>query len=276
MTAPQVCVLRAPGTNCDVETAHAFELAGGAADRVHLFRLLENPSLLRQYQVLCVPGGFSYGDDIGAGVIFSRQIRGHLNDVMREFLSSDKLVLGICNGFQVILKAGLLMGRGIDNPDENSFEDKVTLTWNNSGRYTDRWVRLKTTSSNSIFLQGMDEFEVPIAHAEGRIAVADESVLDGLRAAGQVSLCYWNDRATELAAETGDPTAIEILPEPDNPNGSLANIAGLSDTTGRVLGLMPHPERFLFATQHPQWTRTGVRGDGEGLQLFRNAVSYFG
>jgi phosphoribosylformylglycinamidine synthase len=276
MTAPKVCVLRAPGTNCDVETAHAFELAGAAAERVHLFRLLENPSLLRQYQILCVPGGFSYGDDIGAGVIFSRQMRGQLNDVMREFLSADKLVLGICNGFQVILKAGLLMGRGIDNPDETAYEDKVTLTWNNSGRYTDRWVRLKTTSSNSIFLRGMDEFEVPIAHAEGRIAVADKSVLDGLRAAGQIALCYWNDRATELAAETGDPTAIEILPEPDNPNGSLANIAGLSDTTGRVLGLMPHPERFLFATQHPQWTRTGMRGDGEGLQLFRNAVSYFG
>ncbi|MDG1894636.1 MAG: phosphoribosylformylglycinamidine synthase subunit PurQ [Fuerstiella sp.] len=276
MTAPKVCVLRAPGTNCDVETAHAFELAGGSADRVHLFRLLEDPSLLRQYQILCVPGGFSYGDDIGAGVIFSRQIRGQLNDVMREFLSADKLLLGICNGFQVILKAGLLMGRGIDNTDENAFEDQVTLTWNNSGRYTDRWVRLKSTSSNSIFLKGMDEFEVPIAHAEGRIAVKDKSVLDGLRAAGQISLCYWNDMATELAAESGDPTAIAILPEPDNPNGSLANIAGLSDTTGRVLGLMPHPERFLFATQHPQWTRTGRRGDGEGLQLFINAVRYFG
>jgi phosphoribosylformylglycinamidine synthase subunit PurQ / glutaminase len=276
MTAPKVCVLRAPGTNCDVETAHAFELAGGSADRVHLFRLLEDPSLLRQYQILCVPGGFSYGDDIGAGVIFSRQIRGQLNDVMREFLSADKLLLGICNGFQVILKAGLLMGRGIDNTDENAFEDQVTLTWNNSGRYTDRWVRLKSTSSNSIFLKGMDEFEVPIAHAEGRIAVKDKSVLDGLRAAGQISLCYWNDMATELAAESGDPTAIAILPEPDNPNGSLANIAGLSDTTGRVLGLMPHPERFLFATQHPQWTRTARRGDGEGLQLFRNAVRYFG
>ena len=168
MTAPQVCVLRAPGTNCDVETAHAFELAGGAADRVHLFRLLENPSLLRQYQVLCVPGGFSYGDDIGAGVIFSRQIRGRLNDVMREFLSSDKLVLGICNGFQVILKAGLLMGRGIDNPDENPFEDKVTLTWNNSGRYTDRWGAIEDDVLKQHIPAGeWMSFEVPIAHAEG-------------------------------------------------------------------------------------------------------------
>ena len=276
MSSPRVCVLRAPGTNCDIETAHAFELAGVAAYRVHLFRLLEDPSLLSQYQVLCIPGGFSYGDDIGAGVIFSRQLRGQLNDVMREFLSADKLLLGICNGFQTILKAGLLMRRGIENADEGAFEDKVTLTWNNSGRYTDRWVKLKVTSSNSVFLKGMDEFEVPIAHAEGRVAVADDSVLDGLRAAQQISLCYWNDDATALAAQSGDPTSIGILPEPANPNGSLANIAGLSDSTGRVLGLMPHPERFLFATQHPQWTRNGMRGDGQGLQLFKNAIGYFG
>lgn len=278
MSSPRICVLRAPGTNCDLETAHAFELAGGQADRVHLFRLLENPNLLSDYQILCVPGGFSYGDDIGAGVIFSRQLRGQLNDVMREFLSADKLVLGICNGFQVILKAGLLMRRGVEDTETNGarFEDQVTLTWNNSGRYTDRWVRLKTTSSNSVFLQGMDEFEVPIAHAEGRIAVTEDSVLQQLRGNGQISLCYWSEEAATRAAASGDPTDIGILPEPENPNGSIANIAGLSDATGRVLGLMPHPERFLFATQHPQWTRNGMRGEGQGLQLFRNAVGYFG
>ncbi len=255
MTAPQICVLRAPGTNCDIETAHAFNMVGGAAERIHLFRLLEKPELLSNYQVLCIPGGFSYGDDIGAGVIFSRQLRGQLNDAMREFLQADKLVLGICNGFQVILKAGLLMRRGIDSDDSGKFEDSVTLTWNNSGRYTDRWVRLKVTSSNSVFLKEMDEFEVPIAHAEGRIAVANDETLNSMRAAGQLALCYWNDEAMELAKSSGDPTSIGILDEPDNPNGSIANIAGLSDATGRVLGLMPHPERFLFATQHPQWTR---------------------
>ena len=276
MSTPKICVLRAPGTNCDLETAHAFELAGGKADRVHLFRLLENPAMLKDYQILCVPGGFSYGDDIGAGVIFSRQLRGQLNDAMQEFLTSDKLVLGICNGFQVILKAGLLMRRGVDNSEESRFEDQLTLTWNNSGKYTDRWVRLKVTSSNSVFLKDMDEFEVPIAHAEGRIAVASNGVLDGLRDAQQISLCYWSDAAVSLAEASGDPTRIDILPEPENPNGSIANIAGLSDSTGRVLGLMPHPERFLFATQHPQWTRNGMRGDGQGLQLFKNATSYFG
>ena len=275
MSSPRVCVLRAPGTNCDVETAHAFQLAGAEADRVHLFRLLEQPELLSDYQILCVPGGFSYGDDIGAGIIFSRQLRGQLNDAMQEFLVSDKLVLGICNGFQVILKAGLLMRRGMGECSQTPYEDKITLTWNNSGMYTDRWVRLRVTSSNSVFLKDMDELEVPIAHAEGRIAVANDSVLDELRAAQQISLCYWNDQASALAEQSGDPTAIGILDEPDNPNGSVANIAGLSDSTGRVLGLMPHPERFLFATQHPQWTRNGMKGEGQGLQLFRNAVDYF-
>ncbi|MEZ6123262.1 MAG: phosphoribosylformylglycinamidine synthase subunit PurQ [Planctomycetaceae bacterium] len=275
MTSPRVCVLRAPGTNCDLETAHAFQLAGASAERLHLFRLLENPGLLSSFQILCVPGGFSYGDDIGAGVIFSRQLRGQLNDAMREFLNADKLLLGICNGFQTILKAGLLMRRGITDDSDQRYEHDVTLTWNHSGRYTDRWVRLKVTSGNSVFLKGMQEFDVPIAHAEGRIAVTSDSVIDELRANQQISLCYWNDSAAALAAESGDPTNISLLPEPCNPNGSLHNIAGLSDVTGRVLGLMPHPERFLFATQHPQWTRLNLRGEGQGQQLFRNAVEYF-
>lgn len=275
MATPRTCILRAPGTNCDRETAHAFQMAGGTAERLHLFRLLENPSRLNDFQILCIPGGFSYGDDIGAGVIFSRQLRGTLNSVLKDFLQKDKLVLGICNGFQTILKAGLLMRRGLKDDSPDTFENEVTLTWNTSGIYTDRWVRLKTTSSNSVFLKDMDEFEVPIAHAEGRIAVSEDSVLNNLRDNQQIALCYWNDDASQKAEASGDPTRIGILPEPCNPNGSLANIAGLSDSTGRVLGLMPHPERFLFATQHPQWTRNGMRGDGQGLQMFRNAVQYF-
>ncbi|MEQ9407889.1 MAG: phosphoribosylformylglycinamidine synthase subunit PurQ [Fuerstiella sp.] len=275
MNSPRVCVLRAPGTNCDIETAHAFEMAGGSADRLHLFRLLDDPTLLSQYQILCIPGGFSYGDDIGAGVIFSRQLRGKLNDVMCEFLHRDKLVLGICNGFQVILKAGLLMRRGIESSEDSDFEHDITLTWNNSGRYTDRWVRLKVASSKSVFLTGVDELEVPIAHAEGRIAVAADSVLEDLRANQQIALCYWSDDAARMAETVEDVTRIAVLPEPFNPNGSIANIAGLSDSTGRVLGLMPHPERFLFATQHPQWTRRRLTGAGQGLKIFQNAVGYF-
>lgn len=275
MVQPRVCVLRAPGTNCDLETAHAFELAGAAAERLHLFRLLEAPQRLADFQILCIPGGFSYGDDLGAGVIFSRQLRGQLNDAIRNFLCSDRLVLGICNGFQTILKAGLLTRTGIDAPSSSQLESRLTLTWNRNGRYTDRWVRLKVTSSNSVFLRGMDEFDVPIAHAEGRIAVESPAVLEQLRQDQQIALCYWSSRAAGLLAAAGDPTRIELLPEPENPNGSLANIAGLADTTGRVLGLMPHPERFLFATQHPQWTRTGLRGEGDGIRIFRNAVTWF-
>jgi phosphoribosylformylglycinamidine synthase len=275
MVQPRVCVLRAPGTNCDIETAHAFEMAGAAAQRLHLFRLLETPQRLSEFQILCIPGGFSYGDDLGAGVIFSRQLRGQLNDAIRDFLRSDRLVLGICNGFQTILKAGLLTRTGIDTPAPSPLESRLTLTWNRNGRYTDRWVRLKVTSNNSVFLRNMDEFDVPIAHAEGRIAVQNPAVLDELRHNNQVALCYWSPRAAALAATSGDPTRIDLLPEPENPNGSLANIAGLADTTGRVLGLMPHPERFLFATQHPQWTRLGLRGEGQGIQIFRNAVTWF-
>jgi phosphoribosylformylglycinamidine synthase len=275
MATPNVCVLRAPGTNCDIETAWAFELAGAKPERLHLNRLLENPARLADFQILCIPGGFSYGDDLGAGIIFSRQLRGQLNDAIRQFLTADKLVLGICNGFQTILKAGLLMRRGVASPAESGLESEVTLTWNSNGRYTDRWVRLKVASSNSAFLRDIDEFDVPIAHAEGRIAVRQPQLLEQLRQHNQIALCYWSARAAQLAATSGDPTRIELLPEPENPNGSLANIAGLCDETGKVLGLMPHPERFLFATQHPHWTRKGLRGEGDGIRIFRNAVTWF-
>ncbi|MCH2212044.1 MAG: phosphoribosylformylglycinamidine synthase subunit PurQ [Fuerstiella sp.] len=273
MASPRICILRAPGTNCDIETAHAFELAGAKAERVHLFRVLETPELLREYQGLCIPGGFSYGDDLGAGVIFSGQLRGQLNEMMQEFVQADTLVLGICNGFQVLLKSGLLLQSpaGAGQADEPS----MTLTWNSNARYTDRWVRLKVASESCVFLKDMDEFESPVAHAEGRLAVGDPGVIDKLRQQDSIALCYWSDAADQQSKETGSVTDLDVLPEPENPNGSIANIAALSNATGRILGLMPHPERYLFATQHPQWTRNGFRGEGDGLQLFRNAVNYF-
>lgn len=265
MASPRVCVLRAPGTNCDVETAHAFEACGATAERVHLFRLLENPGLLKDYQALCIPGGFSYGDDLGAGVVFGSQLQGRLADTLREFLIRDTLALGICNGFQVLMKSGILPGGAPTWPPEGSPD--ATLTWNQNGKYTALWVRLKTSGTKSVFLQGIEDIELPIAHAEGRIVVRASQVLDGWKREGQIALRY----------RAGDPTAgdDELLPYPVNPNGSLANIAGLSDPTGRILGLMPHPERYLFATQHPQWTRRKLRGEGEGMKLFRNAVAYF-
>ncbi|HEX6987351.1 MAG TPA: phosphoribosylformylglycinamidine synthase subunit PurQ, partial [Planctomycetaceae bacterium] len=248
MAQPRVCVLRAPGTNCDAETAFAFERSGAAADRVHLFRLLEDPAALDGYQILCVPGGFSYGDDVGAGVIFSQKLGGPLVDALGSFLARDTLVLGVCNGFQVLLKAGLLPG-GASSWPPNGGRD-VTLTWNENGKYTALWVRLKNTASQNVFLRGIDEIELPIAHAEGRLVVRDESVLAAWRANDQIALCYQSRDGGGAGAATA-----ECLPYPDNPNGSAANIAGLCDPTGRVLGLMPHPERFIDATQHPQWTR---------------------
>ena len=252
-------------------------MAGATAERVHLFRLLENPSLLTDYQALCIPGGFSYGDDLGAGVIFSGHLRGQLSDMMQTFLQADTLMLGICNGFQVLLKAGLLVPAMVTAGEsgEQKSQQAMTLTWNRNSRYTDCWVRLKVASSSSVFLRGMDEFEAPIAHAEGRIAVRDLSVINDLRERNSIALCYWSDSAAEQCKSTGDPTRVDLLDEPQNPNGSIANIAGITDTTGRALGLMPHPERYLFATQHPQWTRNGFRGEGDGMQLFRNAVEYF-
>lgn len=255
MPTPNVVVLRAPGTNCDVETAFAFELCGARAERMHLFRVLERPELLRDFQMLCVPGGFSYGDDVGAGVIFGGQLRTRLADALGEFLQADKLALGICNGFQVLMKSGVLPGGAESWPPREGVRPDATLTWNDNGRYTTRWVRLTGNDSPSVFLKGIESIELPMAHAEGKIVVRDDSVLDKWRSRRQIALCY--------------------RPE-DNPNGSTADIAGLCDPTGKVLGLMPHPERHIHTTQHPQWTRHGIDSeDGPGLAIFRNAVDYF-
>ncbi|MFO1021328.1 MAG: phosphoribosylformylglycinamidine synthase subunit PurQ [Planctomycetales bacterium] len=265
MAAPRVCVLRAPGTNCDHETAFAFDRHGAQSERLHLFRLLENPGLLKSFQILCIPGGFSYGDDIGAGVIFASHLRGKLGEALREFLARDTLTLGICNGFQTLLKAGVLPF-GSEVPKAESAVP-ATLTWNLNGKYTARWVNLRVTSSKNVFLRGITELELPIAHAEGRIVAEDASVLEGWKKADQVALRY---------TVAGSPAQEELLPAPINPNGSTANIAGLSDPSGRVLGLMPHPERFLFGTQHPSWTRRPYQEEGSGTQIFRNGVAYFG
>ena len=269
MAKPRVCVLRAPGTNCDAETAFAFERAGAEAERVHLFRLLEEPKALGGYNVLCVPGGFSYGDDIGAGVIFSQKLGGTLVDALGSFLQRDTLVLGVCNGFQVLLKAGLLPHGANGWPPR--LERDVTLTWNENGKYTALWVRLKNLAPQNVFLRGIDEIELPIAHAEGRLAVRDPAVLSAWREQGSVALCY----VPKAGANGVDPTAADLA-YPENPNGSFGNIAALSDASGRVLGLMPHPERFTDATHHPRWTRLNLTGEGDGMKLFRNAVAYFG
>lgn len=270
MPAPRVCVLRAPGTNCDVETAHAFTEAGGRADRVHLFRLLEDPNLLRQYQILCIPGGFSYGDDLGAGVVFGSQLQGHLSEAIGEFLTADKLVLGICNGFQVLVKSGILPGGSESWPPVPDVPRTTTLTWNLNGRYTATWVTLQNCSQSNVFLRGIERIELPVAHAEGRLCVTDRQQLTRWQDRGQIALAYCETSSTADYSPDSPVLGAEW-----NPNGAVGNIAGLGDPTGRVLGLMPHPERFLFATQHPQWTRRRLSGTGEGARIFTNAVNYF-
>lgn len=253
MTQPRIMILRAPGTNCDVETAHAFQLAGGLPEVFHLNRLLESPGLATEYQILCLPGGFSYGDDVAAGRIFGNQIRHHLADAMREFREAGKLILGICNGFQVLIKSGLL-----DTDDSQG--PAASLTWNDSGKFIDRWVSLQTSGDHCVFLQGISSLVLPIAHAEGKFVVRDDEWLSRFEENGQLVLRY---------ADTGE------MPSPYNPNGAVVDVAGMCDSTGRVFGLMPHPERFVDFTQHPQWTRRNERGEGQGLAMFRNAVRYF-
>ena len=252
---PNVLVLRAPGTNCDAETAHAFELAGAATERIHVQQLLESPKLLERFQVLCLPGGFSFGDDIASGRILGNQLRLRLAESLLAFREEGKLVLGICNGFQVLMKTGLL-----DVDDDQG--PQATLAWNDSGKYEARWVTLDVQPASCVFLAGIERLDVPVAHAEGKFAVRDQAALEQFDREGRLVLRY--------AGLDDSPIAY-----PANPNGSAGNVAGICDRTGRVLGLMPHPERFVRGEQHPTWTRNSTETAGAGLRLFENAVAYF-
>jgi phosphoribosylformylglycinamidine synthase subunit PurQ / glutaminase len=252
---PRVLVLRAPGSNCDVETAYAFEQAGATAERIHVNRWLESPKLSEQFEILCLPGGFSYGDDLGAGRILGNQLRHHLAEALTAFRDRGKLILGVCNGFQILVKSGLL---DIDD----SRGPAATLSWNRTGRFIDRWVDLRVASDRCVFLHGIERLELPIAHAEGQFIGRDDQSLDLFEDAGQLALRY---------AEPEGETSVAAF----NPNGAARDVAGMCDRSGRVFGLMPHPERFIDRTQHPQWTRRPKFDEGAGLQLFRNAVRYF-
>jgi phosphoribosylformylglycinamidine synthase len=252
--AVRVAVLRTAGTNCDAETAYAFEKAGAVAERVHVNRFVEGKRRLGRYHILALPGGFSYGDDIASGALLANEMRCLLADALRGFVDDGKLVLGICNGFQVLAKSGLL-------PGLRRRRTEVTLTFNDSGRFEDRWVRLRAESSLCAFVRRGEDLYLPVAHGEGKF-VAEECVLEELNAKDMVVFRYVNAHG-----ETG-------AGYPGNPNGSAQDIAGICDPTGRIFGLMPHPERHVEGTQHPQWTRRGRRDEGEGMRLFRNAVRF--
>jgi len=257
MATVRVLILRAPGTNCDLETEHAFRLAGAEAVRLHVNGLLQRPEELNRYQVLCIAGGFSYGDDLGAGAILAAQIRQPLAEHLQRFCQQDRLVLGICNGFQVLLRSGLLIAADQQGP-------RATLTQNDSARFEDRWVDLQVVTDRCPLLSGIERMQLPVAHAEGKFVARGESTLRQIQQAGQTALLYTR----------GDRPGSE--PDyPHNPNGSQGHVAAVCSADGRMLGMMPHPERFVDFTQHPRWTRTERRDPGDGLRIFENAVNYF-
>jgi phosphoribosylformylglycinamidine synthase len=269
VAASRALILRAAGTNCDFETQYAFEKVGARAERVHINRLIEEPRRLADYQILCIPGGFTYGDDIAAGRILANQLRQRLGEELGRFQEAGKLILGICNGFQVLVKLGMLPGLA------SIGKQQCTLTANDSNRYEDRWVYLAVEGeSPCVFTQGGPRpgptgsgagparIYLPVAHGEGKFVPADESVLAELLRRRLVVFRYVDARGRRGAY-------------PVNPNGSVDDIAGICDPSGRVLGLMPHPERHLEPYHHPRWTREGLKPEGDGVAIFRNAVRFF-
>ncbi len=263
MPHPRAIVLRAPGTNCDEETSAAWTLAGAEAETWHVGRLLEAPQALDGFSIVTIPGGFSYGDDLGAGRIFATRIGAVLGDALRRFHERGGLILGICNGFQVLVRAGLLPGGPADSSAKVTSSSLATLTHNVSGHFEARWVRLAPTPGLSPFVTATEPIELPVAHGEGKFLMADPLAQQALETSGQVVLRY--------ADGQGRPTQAY----PANPNGSPGAIAGVCDPTGRIFGLMPHPERFVEPLQHPRWTRRQVPLDepGDGLRIFRDAVT---
>ncbi len=272
---PRALVIRAAGTNTDGETVTACDKVGFKTDLVHVNRLAASPDLLKQYQLFIVPGGFSYGDDLGSGRVFANELRLKLGDAIRRFVTDGKLVLGICNGFQILVKANLLpdpaksvavahahMAGGECRELKTSIPQRqVTLTYNDSGHFEDRWIRMKVISTKSpFFTEEGWMFETAVNHGEGKFVTDTTATLEELKKNGQVVLKYVDDQGREAGY-------------PWNPNGSTECIAGICDPTGRVLGLMPHPEKHQDPTNHPQWTRRGLR-EADGLRVFRNACAY--
>jgi phosphoribosylformylglycinamidine synthase I len=251
MAEVRTLILRAPGTNCDEETAFALEQAGAVVDSAHVNELVRRDKLISNYQIVVAPGGFTYGDDISAGKILANELRLKLGGDIKNFIERGGLILGICNGFQVLVRAGIL-------PPSAEGNHRLTLAGNDSNRFECRWVYLKVNQkSPCLFTRGMSTIALPVAHGEGKL-VADAETLGSLNV------------VVRYADESGNMKA----GYPHNPNGSMDNIAGICDESGRVFGLMPHPERFLRWRQHPRWTREAVREHGDGFGIFRNAVEW--
>lgn len=252
-TRPKALVLTAAGINCDLELAEAFELAGAQVVTVHITRLAREPDMVGDFDLVGLPGGFSYGDAIAAGRILSTLLSGQILQHLRAAIDRGVPMIAPCNGFQIAVQAGLLPGPWGDTPTQT----EAALLENDGGRFVDRWVRVEYPQSRCIWTQGLDAAGaagvLPIAHGEGRFHVADKTMAQ-LENEGRIAVRYAVD---------------------DDPNGSLGRVAGICDHTGLVLGLMPHPERYVHWMQHPTWTRLGeMLGDTPGLQMFKAAVAH--
>ena len=274
MYTPKVAVLFGFGINCDHETAAVFDMVGGHSTRVHLNSFISGADDLANYDILAVPGGFSFGDHLGSGRLMGNRMRFSLREELTKFIGAGKPIIGICNGFQVLVKTGLLPGPEGEVPD---FIQRASLTLNDSGRYEDRWVTLEFNQhSNCIWTKGMTQIDCPVRHGEGKYVMPDRENLTKLAANNQIAVRYIdpNDTNTSIDRDT-------VLPFPISPNGSMMNIAGISDSTGLVFGLMPHPEAIYAQWLHPDFTRgtaptidSDIDWEGQGLQIFRNAVEY--
>jgi phosphoribosylformylglycinamidine synthase len=264
----QVLVLTGYGLNCDHETAYAFELAGAKAGRVHINSLIDGSIDLKDFQIMVFVGGFSWGDDHGAGVIQAVRLKTNIGDKILEFIENGNLVLGICNGFQALVNLGLLPGFDHDYKSRS-----VALTFNDCGNFRNQWVNLTINpASPCIFIKGLDQIELPVRHGEGKF-YSDEATIKRLDKNSQIVVQY--------AMPDGGLAEGRF---PFNPNGSIYDIAGICDPTGRVFGLMPHPEAFNHWTNHPDWTRRKEKlkrsempidsGPKIGIRMFQNAVEF--
>lgn len=258
----KVIVLRTAGTNCDKETAFAFEEAGAKTELVHINQLSADERRLADYQILAIPGGFSYGDDIASGKILANELKYRIEDDIQKFIKDGKLIIGICNGFQILVKSGLL-----PNISGDFKTMEATLTLNDSAKFEDRWVYLKKSkvkSKNSKCIWTTDLKEtiyLPVAHGEGKFIPRDKKILEYLKNKGMIVFEYVDADGRSKGY-------------PCNPNGSVDNIAGICDSTGRIFGLMPHPERHISFLQHPRWTRSSRKGTGDGFAIFKNGVEF--
>ncbi len=266
--AVKALVMTGFGLNCDMETAYALGVAGANAERVHLNTLISGDRQLSEYRIFVIGGGFSWGDDHGAGVIMAMRLKHRLREEISSFVEGGGIVIGICNGFQVLVNLGLLPGFEV-----GEMKREVALIANDCGNFRDQWVYLSAnTESHCILTRGIMDIELPVRHGEGKF-FAESDVLERIESGAQVILRY--------ARPDGSPANGEF---PLNPNGSVMDIAGICDVTGRVAGLMPHPEAFNHFTNHPEWTwlrekyrREGreIPEEGQGIRIFRNAVEYF-